>query len=71
MATQVQITAQAAAAVYPTQEPTAFTGATDASLARDRVAGVWYFQDLATMTSNVDVDWAYIWPDGPLEYCFM
>lgn len=47
------------------------TVAAGASVSSRKGAGLWYFKDIATMTSDVHATWAYEWSDDPLENSFI
>lgn len=46
------------------------TGAAGASVSSRKGAGLWYFKEIATMTSDIHATWAYDWSDDPLENSF-
>lgn len=47
------------------------TGVVSTSVGSGIGAGLWYFKNIVTMTSDIDATWAYDWSDEPLENSFM
>ena len=52
-------------------ETNSSTSAAGASVSGRKGAGLWYFKNIATMTSDIHATWAYDWSDDPLEHNFM